>query len=163
MDKLQIYEFLDNNNIWYEKTEHEAVFNMQELSNIVIPFPQADAKNLFVRDDKKQNYYLISVKGNKRVNLKDFRKKLQTRPLTFASPEDLMQYLGLIPGAVSPFGVLNDKNHFVKVFLDNEFKDGLIGIHPNDNTATVCLKTTDLINIIKKCGNFVDFIEIDNV
>ena len=163
MNKLQVYEFLDNQNIWYEKTEHEAVFNMQELSEIVIPYPEADAKNLFVRDDKRQNYYLISVKGNKRVNLKDFRRKLQTRPLTFASPEDLMGILGLIPGAVSPLGVLNDKNHIVKVFLDKEFIDNLIGIHPNDNTATVCLKTTDLITIIKNCGNFVDFVDVDNV
>ena len=74
MNKQQIYDYLNQENVWYEITEHEAVYNMAELSNIEIPYPEYDAKNLFVRDDKKRNYYLITVKGDKRVNLKEFRK-----------------------------------------------------------------------------------------
>ena len=80
---------------------------MAELSNIEIPYPEYDAKNLFVRDDKKRNYYLITVKGDKRVNLKEFRKN-NTRPLSFASADDLMGIMGLVPGAVTPLGLLND-------------------------------------------------------
>lgn len=62
------------NGIEYEISEHTALYNMAELAEIDIPYPEANAKNLFVRDDKKQNYYLITVKGDKRVELKDFSK-----------------------------------------------------------------------------------------
>ena len=74
MNKQEIYKFLNDKNIWHEITEHKDVFNMAELSEINIPYPEADAKNIFVRDDKKRNYYLITVKGDKMVDLKEFRK-----------------------------------------------------------------------------------------
>ena len=75
--------------IAYEVTEHKAVFNMEELDSVQLPYPEWDAKNLFVRDDKKRNYYLITVKGDKRVDLKEFRRRHGLRALTFASAEDL--------------------------------------------------------------------------
>ena len=62
MNKQEIYEYLSQQHIWYEVIEHKAVYNMEDLSDVEIPYPQADAKNLFVRDNKKQNYYLITVK-----------------------------------------------------------------------------------------------------
>lgn len=157
MNKQQIYDYLQENSIWHEITQHKAVYNMAELAEVPCPYPEADAKNLFVRDDKKQNYYLITVKGEKRVNLKAFRKAQGTRNLSFASAEDLMERLGLIPGAVTPLGVLNNETRSVKVFLDRDFlqEPGLVGVHPNDNTATVWLKTEDLIRIIREHGNEV--------
>lgn len=157
MNKQQIYDYLQENSIWHEITEHKAVYNMAELAEVPCPYPEADAKNLFVRDDKKQNYYLITVKGEKRVNLKAFRKAQRTRNLSFASAEDLMERLGLIPGAVTPLGVLNDETRSVKVFLDQDFlqEPGLVGVHPNENTATVWLKAEDLIRIIREHGNEV--------
>lgn len=79
------------------------------------------AKNLFVRDDKKNNYYLITIKGDKRVDLKKFRKNNNTRPLTFASSDDLNNIMGLIPGSVTPMGLLNDKNLRLQFYLDSEF------------------------------------------
>ena len=162
MNKDKIYELIKNKNIWYEITEHQAVFNMQELAQIQVPYPERDAKNLFIRDDKKRNYYLITVKGDKKVDLKEFRRKNSTRPLTFASSEDLMEILNLIPGAVTPLGVLNDKERKVIVFIDEFFKEepSIIGIHPNDNTATIWLYTKDLIDIIKEHGNAVEIINI---
>ena len=157
MNKQQIYDYLQENSIWHEITEHKAVYNMAELAEVPCPYPEADAKNLFVRDDKKQNYYLITVKGEKRVNLKAFRKAQGTRNLSFASAVDLMERLGLIPGAVTPLGVLNDETKSVKVFLDQDFlqEPGLVGVHPNENTATVWLKAEDLIRIIREHGNEV--------
>ena len=157
MNKQEVYDFLKSRKTEFEVTEHAAVYNMAELAAIDIPYPEADAKNLFVRDDKKKNYYLITVKGDKRVNLKDFRAKNGTRPLTFASENDLMDILGLIPGAVTPLGILNDTDRRVSLFLDRSFLDkpGLVGVHPNDNTATVWLKTEDLISIVKDHGNDV--------
>lgn len=162
MNKQQIYNFLKQENIWHEITEHEAVFNMAELSKIEIPYPDCDAKNLFVRDDKKQNYYLITVKGNKRINLKDFRKTNNTRALSFASDEDLMRLLGLTPGAVTPFGLLNDSECQVTLYLDEDFfkEFDLIGVHPNENTATVWLKVQDLVQLIESHGNTVKIVPI---
>ena len=157
MNKQQIYDYLQENSIWHEITQHKAVYNMAELAEVPCPYPEADAKNLFVRDDKKQNYYLITVKGEKRVNLKAFRKAQGTRNLSFASAEDLLERLALIPGAVTPLGVLNDETRSVQVFLDQDFlqEPGLVGVHPNENTATVWLKTEDLIRIIREHGNDV--------
>ncbi|MDO5307701.1 MAG: prolyl-tRNA synthetase associated domain-containing protein [bacterium] len=162
MNKQEIYDFLKNQNIWNEITEHKAVYNMAELSEIDVPYPEADAKNLFVRDDKKRNYYLITVKGDKRVNLKEFKQKNNTRQLSFASEKDLLEIMNLTPGSVTPLGVLNDKENKVIVFIDKDFKEGpnIIGVHPNDNTATVWLKVKDLINIIKEHGNKVEIVEM---
>lgn len=162
MDKQEIYEYLKQKNIWYEITEHKAVYNMQELSRIDIPYPQADAKNLFIRDDKKRNYYLITVKGDKKVDLKEFKNRNNTRSLSFAREKELMDILNLIPGAVTPLGLLNDKELKVQFCIDKDFFEGLciIGIHPNDNTATIWLKVEDLIDIIKEHGNKITITEI---
>ena len=162
MDKKQIYKLLQDKSIWHEITEHEAVYNMEEVALLQLPYPEADAKNLFVRDDKKRNYYLITVKGDKRVDLKKFRKDHGTRPLHFASPEMLMDMMGLIPGAVTPMGLLNDRENRIEWFLDKEFvkEKGLIGVHPNDNTATVWLRAEDLAELIKEYGSRVNIIEL---
>lgn len=162
MNKEDIYEFIKNKNIWYEITEHEAVLSMEGLSKIVLPYPEDIAKNLFICDDKKQNYYLITVKDNKRVNLKEFRKNNKLRPLSFAPIDDLNSILQLAIGSVTPFGLLNDKEIKVTFYLDKDFigNNGIIGIHPNDNTATVWLKVNDLIDIIEEHGNNVYILEI---
>ena len=160
MNKRAIYDYLNVNGIEYEISEHTAVYNMAELAEIDIPYPEADAKNLFVRDDKKQNYYLITVKGDKRVDLKDFRKKQNLRSLSFASADDLMAYMGLTPGSVTPLGLLNDSNHRVHFYIDKGFTGGIIGVHPNDNTATVWLRTDDLIRLIRNNGNEVRIVEL---
>lgn len=160
MNKAETYEFLNKSGVNYEITEHKAVFNMEELGEVKLPYPEFDAKNLFVHDDKKQNYYLITVKGDKMVNLKEFRKKYGLRNLSFASAEELMKIMGLTPGSVTPLGLLNDEGHIVKFYLDSKFNGTLIGVHPNDNTATVWLKSEDLIRIIKEHGNEVSLAEI---
>ena len=153
MNKEETYAFLNSKGIQYEITEHKAVYNMAELSEVDLPYPEADAKNLFVRDDKRKQYYLITVKGNKRVNLKEFRQANGTRPLTFASEEDLLSILKLTPGSVTPLGLLNDEERRVTFYLDKDFTTGLIGCHPNDNTATVWMKSEDLISLVREHGN----------
>ncbi len=154
MNKQEIYTFLKHKNIWHQITEHATAYNMAELGQIDIPYPEVDAKNLFVRDDKKRTYYLITVRGDKRVDLKKFRQQNGTRPLSFASSEDLMAILQLVPGAVTPLGLLNDPECRVQFFIDSDFLKApfLIGVHPNDNTATVLLKTEDLIELLKAHG-----------
>lgn len=160
MNKPEIYQYLTDRNIPYEITEHPAVFNMEELDAIALPYPEWDAKNLFVRDDKKRNYYLITVQGDKRMDLKDFRRQHGLRPLSFASADDLMALLGLIPGAVTPLGLLNDAEHRVNFYLDAAFSGQKIGVHPNDNTATVWMQADDLVELIRAQGNSVELVEL---
>lgn len=160
MNKAETYEFLRAKNIPFETVEHEAVFNMEEMSKISLPHPEADAKNLFVRDDKHLNFYLITVRGDKRVNLKEFRKANGTRPLTFASETELFEILRLTPGSVTPLGLLSDDERKVKFYIDSDLSKGLVGVHPNENTATVFLKTEDLTKLIKEHGNETYTVEI---
>ena len=128
-----------------------------ESDAVDLPYPEWGAKNLFVRDDKKRNYYLITMKGNKRVDLKAFRRQRGLRALSFAAAEELFDIMKLIPGAVTPLGILNDAEHRVQVFMDVEFVGNKIGVHPNDNTATVWMQADDLMKIIQKHGNTVEY------
>ena len=120
MNKQEVYALLQAKQLHFEITEHPAVYTMAELADVPCPYPDADAKSLFVRDDKKQHYYLLTVQGNKRVDLKAFRKAQQTRPLTFASSEELLDKLRLPPGAVTPLGLLNSDVHEVTAYFDEE-------------------------------------------
>ncbi len=160
MRKTEVYQYLKEQKIDFEVTEHKAVFNMEELNTVELPYPEWDAKNLFVRDDKKRNYYLITVKGDKRVDLKEFRKQHGLRALSFASAEDLRSIMGLEPGSVTPLGILNDSEHKVHFYLDNEFAGNKIGVHPNDNTATVWMQADDLMRLIENHGNETEFAKI---
>lgn len=161
-DKAAVYYLLTERGIWHEITEHPAVYNMEEMAAVDLPYPEADGKNLFLRDDKKRHYYLLTLRGDKRVDLKAFRQANGTRPLSFASAEDLQAKLGLLPGAVTPLGALNDREGQVEVFLDQAFLDppGLIGVHPNDNTATLWLRTEDLIALLRDHGTAVRVVPV---
>ena len=162
MNKQEVYSYIKNRNIFYEITEHEPIFNMEDAAKLVVPYPDSEAKNIFLRDDKKKNYYLITIKGNKKVDLKLFKEKYNTRRLSFASDGDLMDILNLTPGAVTPLGLLNDDDRKVIFYLDKDFLDGngIIGVHPNQNDAALWLRVKDLIDIIKEHGNDVYYADI---
>ena len=161
MNKSETLHYLDQQGIKYEIVVHEAVYNMAEMEKIALPHPEADAKNLFVRDDKKRNYYLLTIKGDKRVNLQQFREENGTRRLSFASPQDLKEKLGLEPGSVTPLGLLNDSHREIPFYLDSYFSDQpRIAVHPNDNTATIWLDPQDLIAVIKGLGNPVRVVKM---
>lgn len=160
MNKEETIDYLRKRGIEVEITEHQAVYNMAELDSVDLPYPDRDAKNLFVRDDKKRNYYLISVKDDKRVNLKEFRKAQGLRSLSFASADDLAKIMDLTPGSVSPLGILNDEERKVTFFLDEAFKGGLVGVHPNDNTATIWLDADALMHIVEEHGNEARYVDL---
>ena len=161
MNKKETLQYLDQLGIEYEIVEHQTVFNMAEMEEISLPHPESDAKNLFVRDDKKRKYYLLTVKGYKRVNLAEFRKQNDTRRLSFASSADLKEKLDLTPGSVTPLGLLNDQKHEVSFYLDEYFTDQpRIAVHPNDNTATIWLNPQDLLAVVKKQGNPIKVVEM---
>ena len=157
----KVFDTMVSMNISYDVIEHPPVYTIEEMDKLNIDSKSEIVKNLFVRDDKKKRYFLIVLEKNKRVNLKDIRKKLNCRPLSFASEEDLAKYMKLSKGSVTPFGILNDNDCKVEVVFD---KDILlferIGVHPNVNTATVWIRPQDLESIIKNNGNNIFNIKI---
>lgn len=157
MNKQDVYHDLLQRGLWHEITEHRAVYTMAGFEGIALPYPSGDAKNLFVRDRKNQRYWMLTVHGDQRVNLQAFRHAYNLPPLHFASGEELTALLGLIPGSVTPLGLLNDSSAQVVLYMDEAFLQppGIIGVHPNDNTATVWLKTTDLIQLLRDHGSTV--------
>lgn len=160
MDKDAVLTLLDASGIDYELVLHKAVYHMGALAEAGVPHIERIAKNLLLRDDKKQNYYLISMWGDKRLDLKAFRHAHNTRPLTFASDADLGRLLALSPGSVTPFGLLNDDDMRVRWFVDVAFFEGsgVIGVHPNDNTATVFLAVDSLVGLLRAHGHSVEVI-----
>lgn len=155
-----VINLLNNQKIKYDVLEHNAVYTIDEMLKLNLPNTDAIAKNLFVRDDKKRNYYLLVVRKEKKVELKALKEQLSSRPLSFASESDLEEILKLGKGSVTPFGIINDEHRKVKVILDKSFRDTMIGVHPNVNTATVWLNTADLVYLLKQHGNAVEFAEI---
>ena len=161
MNKNETLYYLDRHGIKYEIVEHQAVYNMAEMEKIALPHTEADAKNLFVRNDKKRDYYLLTIKGDKRVNLQQFHEENDTRRLSFASPQDLKEKLGLEPGSVTPLGLLNDSGHQISFYLDSYFRQqSRIAVHPNDNTATIWLDPQDLLKVIKGLSNPVRVVKM---
>lgn len=142
--------------------EHPPANTIEEIDSFHLPDANAIAKNLFLRDAKKRHYYLIVMRKDKTANLKEICLSLGSRPLSFASEEDLSNYLGLKKGAVTPLGILNDESRKVEVIFDKDllsFRN--IGIHPIENTATVWLSLTDLVGIIKMHGNTVSYLKLE--
>ena len=158
--KEDITALLDSKKIKYEIVEHKPVFTIDEMLECDMPYPDLIAKNLFIRDDKKRKYYLITCLEDKNINLKEFRKEHDTRPLTFASEEDLMEKMGLYRGAVTPFGILNNEEKDVIVFFDKDYENKIMGIHPCDNTATVFVNTRDVVKLLKAHGNEIHFVKM---
>lgn len=158
--KDEVLELLDQQGVEYDLVEHKAVFTIDEVLELDLPQEDSAAKNLFVRDDKKRHYYLVTINGEKKADFKELRAYLNERPLKFASEDDLMAIMGLPKGSVTPFGILNDEECKVRVLMDSVYKGGIIGIHPNDNTATVWLKMDDLEKIIRAHGNEFEYMEI---
>ena len=158
--KKETIEFLNARGIHYELREHPAVYTVAEAEALGLPHPEASAKNLFLRDDKKRNYYLVTAWEHTAVNLKNLRAVLGARPLSFASPADLAAILGLLPGSVTPLGILNDEACRVEVLLDSVLKDRLVAMHPNENTATLWMQEKDLEKLVREHGNpyrYIDF------
>ena len=161
MTKQEVCDYLSENHLWHEITEHKAVLTMEDLDDIDLPHPEANAKNIFIHDKKRKNYFLITVSGQKKVDLKQFRADHGTTPLSFCNDEELLEILDLTPGAVTPLGLINDKENKVKFYIDKALVDlNMCAAHPMDNTATVWLHTDELIAHLKSLGKSVEVIEV---
>ena len=159
-----VYEALDALGISYERHEHPAVFNADDASQHWVPIGGMQCKNLFLRNKKGDRHYLVVLEISKRADLRDLVKLVGDDRLSFGSPERLMAELGLTPGSVSPFGLLNDRDGSVRVLVDADLKgaDRLI-FHPNINTASVVIAWSDLERFLATRPNVVRVISLPKV
>ena len=160
--KQEIYDLLASKGIPYEVLEHQAVYTMEDMDKAGITAKGGVCKNLFLRDAKGKNHFLVTVPEERRVDLKLLAEKLDSTKLSFASAEQLSSYLGVEQGCVSSFGVLNDESRSVTVVFDQSLQSSqAVGIHPNDNTASVWLDFKSLRRVIEEHGNPVKIIKMD--
>jgi len=156
-----VYAALDALGIAYERYEHPAVFTAEDASTYWNPISGTQCKNLFLRNKKGDRHYLVVLEISKRADLKDLVRLLGDDRLSFGSPERLMDRLGLTPGSVSPFGLINDADGSVRVLIDRDLKgaERLI-FHPNINTASVVVSWSDLERFLATRKNSISMISI---
>lgn len=152
-----VYDTMERLGIACEGVEHKAVYTIEEMLEACAFPPDVEiAKNLFLRDAKGKRHFLVVLPKLKQANLDWVRDSIGSTRLSFASEERMVRHLGLTPGAVSPFGILNDASLAVEVVIDKELTAfPRLGLHPNDNTATVFLAPADLLRVIKEHGNTI--------
>ena len=146
-------KYLAENNIKYKEYKHKAVFTVSESNELKKNIPGLHCKTLFLKGSNEK-FYLIGMPAEKRLDIKNLRKRLEVKKLHFASAEELWQKLKLKPGSVSIFGVVNDKNKEVMFILDKDVWDAeIVGFHPNENTSTLVLKHEDLEKFYNSISN----------
>lgn len=160
--KQEIYALLEAHGVWHEVIEHRAMFSLEDAEEIALPYPTSGTRNLFLCDKKhREKFYLISAREDSKVDLNAFRRENGLEKLTFATKDELREHLGLEAG-VTPLGLLNDAEHRVELYLDAFFlaEPGIFSLHPNENTATMFMKTEDLIAILTEHGCTVHTVEM---
>ena len=161
MNKEETYEYLDKLNIKYEKYEHKRSYTIDEINELSIPNKEKIAKNLFLRDDKKLNYYLVTLPPNQKADLKKLRKEIRSRRLSFAMGNDVEEILNVSKGSVTPLAVINDKEKKVISVFSKDLKNETIGIHPMENSASIFLSFEDIIKAIEKYQNRIIICNIE--
>lgn len=159
--KEKVLNRLDELNINYEIINHTPVYTIEEVVNLNLEEKGEIVKNLFLKNSNGKTHYLVVLEGNKKADLKAIRSQINSSALSFASEERLMKHLGLLKGAVTPLGVINDEDSSVKVVIDKDLKNKkLIGVHPNVNTATIWIAYEDLEKFIRESNNEIFYVSI---
>ncbi len=154
----RVYDALDSLGIAYTRHEHPPVFTVEEAEKHWTEIEGAHCKNLFLRNKKGNHHYLVIIDSAKQADLRKLNALLHEDRLSFGSPERLRTYLGLDPGSVSPFGLINDANREVTVVVDQDLRGAaMVNFHPNVNTATVGISFTDFERFLSRRGNRVLF------
>ena len=124
---------------------------------------KTDLFELLSVKNKKNNFFLFSCDENAKIDLKQFSKSIDAKNLSFANAEYLEQFLGIKPGSVSPFALLNDKDNVVEFYLDEKlFNSEIINFHPLINTTTISIKTTEFINFILENNKKIHIFSLDS-
>jgi Ala-tRNA(Pro) deacylase len=145
--------------IEYTRHEHPPVATVDEATMHWAGIDATHCKNLFLRNQKGNRHYLVVLTASKRADLRAIADQIGDGKLSFASPERLMTHLGVTPGSVSPFGLINDRGHEVRVVLDRDFQTAArLAFHPNINTRTFTIAASDFTRLLDACGNPVQYV-----
>ena len=133
--------------------EHSPVFTVEEAKKVHDKIPGGHCKNLFCKDEKGELWLIVALE-DAIINLKTAPMKIGSKRLTFGKPDLLMEILGVEPGSVTPFGLINDRHARTNVILDQRMmQEQLLNFHPLQNTATTSLQSRDLLTFITACGH----------
>ena len=156
----EVYAYLDTLGISFERHEHPPVFTVEEAEHQWAGIDATHCKNLFLRNQKGDRHYLVIVMHSKHVDLRSVAGQIGDGKLSFASSERMMTHLGVTPGSVSPFGLINDRNHHVRLFVDRDLKSATrLSFHPNVNTVTVTISAADFERYLAARENAVRYID----
>ncbi|GAA0177116.1 prolyl-tRNA synthetase associated domain-containing protein [Clostridium sediminicola] len=158
----KLYDILNLLGIKFTRYEHSPVYTIEEANKLDVCISGQQCKNLFLRNRKGNVHYLIILAESKQVDLKSLSKQIGSTNLSFASKERLYKYLGLKPGSVSPFGIINDIEREVIVLIDRDLiSTSIINFHPNVNTATISVSYIDFQKFIEWHKNKFYYIDIN--
>jgi Ala-tRNA(Pro) deacylase len=145
----------------FTRHEHPPVATVEEASQHWAGIDATHCKNLFLRNQKGNRHYLVVLTASKKADLRAVADQIGDGKLSFASPERMMTYLGVTPGSVSPFGLINDREHLVRVALDKDFQHAVrLAFHPNINTRTFTIAAEDFTRFLVACGNTVQHVTV---
>ncbi len=149
----RVFAVLDHDQISYRVVHHPAVYTVAQADEYVKSEEFSRAKNLLLTNKHHTKYVLLLMAEDKRFDTHAFSQLTGLPRLSFASKDQLQAKLGVTPGSVSPFGLLNNQEHDVMLYIDADVAQAqYFGGHPNDNTMTVILKTTDLLKVLEGQG-----------
>lgn len=157
---MNIYTFLDTNNILYKRFDHPAAFTCEQAAEVCPPMPGVSIKNLFLYDRRTDQHFLVVIGKEKQVDLKQLKTMLDVSNLSFASEERLKKYLGVAPGSVTILGLINDFTQAVNVIFDINLKDKTLQCHPLVNTATLAIPFEDIKKFLNLTHHEHQFIDI---
>lgn len=161
MNKQEVIQYLDQKGIAYDIMEHPPVYTIEDMENLRITDQGNVCKNLFLRDAKGKRHFLVTLCKDKRADLKQIQQQLGCTKLSFASEERLQKYLGLVKGSVTPLGILNDQDCCVEMVFDRDLQCGNpLGVHPNENTATLWISFENLLDLVKQHGNPIHMLDL---
>ena len=133
--------------------EHPPLHTVEESKQLRGALPGGHCKNLLLRDKKKRNWLVVTLE-DKPVDMNSLPDRIGAGRLSFASAERLMEFLGVNPGSVTPFALINDPEQHVTVVLDEEMLGhDLLNYHPLENTRTTAIARDDLLRFIAACGH----------
>jgi Ala-tRNA(Pro) deacylase len=156
-----VHARLSSLGIAFARYEHEPAATVQEAEEHWAAIDAMHFKNLFVRNQKGTRHYLLIVRHSKRADLRAIADQIGDGKLSFGSPERLMTHLGVTPGSVSPFGLINDGDHSVRVVIDRDLKSAdRVSFHPNINTVTLTVARVDFERFLAGCGNPVQYVAV---
>ena len=145
----------------FERYEHPPVATAEEAGRHWAGIVATHCKNLFLRNQKGTRHYLVILEHTKRADLRAVATQIGDGKLSFASPGPLMTHLGVTPGSVSPFGLINDRERHVRVAIDRDLKSAeRISFHPNINTVTLTMAYADFQKFLDACGNTVQYVTV---